>query len=197
MLGPRHANRDGKAELLPNAPADRRGDLGRRAEEMRAARDVGEGLVDRDPLHERREVAEDGDGGIAEALVVAEVPADEGELGAELARLAAGHAAVDAEGLGFVGGSEDHAATDGDRPAAQVRIEQLLDRGIEGVQVRMEDGGLGLDDVTCPVVYGLDAVARERRSGAENVLYLFPSLPRSQDGRRAEEPIGRWRSRSG
>ena len=38
----------------------------------------------------------------------------------------------------------------------------------------MEDGGL-LDrhDVTCPVVYGLDAVARERRSGAEKVLYLF------------------------
>ena len=115
---------------------------------MRATRDVNEGLVDRDPLHQRREVAEDGDGRVAEALIVAEVPADEDELRAQLARLPPGHAAVDTERLGFVGGREDHAAADGDRLAPQARIEQLLDGGIEGVQIRVEDGGLRLHDVT-------------------------------------------------
>ncbi len=35
------------------------GDLGRRAEEVRAAHDVGEGLVDRDALDQGREVVQD------------------------------------------------------------------------------------------------------------------------------------------
>ena len=99
MLGPRHPDRNRKAELRPNAPADRRGDLGRRAEEMRATGDVGESLVDRDSLHERREVAEDGNGRVAEALIVGEVPADEDELRAQLARPAPGHAAADPNAL--------------------------------------------------------------------------------------------------
>ena len=42
-----------------------------------AAGDVGEGLVDRDALDQRGEVAEDSDRGVAEPLVVAEMPADE------------------------------------------------------------------------------------------------------------------------
>ena len=71
VLGARHADRDRQAEFGPDAAADRRGDLGWGAEEMRAAGDVGEGLVDRDPLDKRREVAEDGDRGVAEALVLA------------------------------------------------------------------------------------------------------------------------------
>ena len=142
-------------EIASRAPSERAGGSSRRSRPAcrrdACTRDVGEGFVDRDPLHERREVAEDGDGRIAEALIVAEVPADEDELRAQLARLAAGHAAVDTERLRFVGSCEDHAAADGDWPAPQARIEQLLDGGIEGVQIRMEDGGLGLHDVTCPV----------------------------------------------
>ena len=47
------------------------GDLGRRAEQMRAAGDVGEGLVDRDALDQRREVVEHLDRGVAEPLVLA------------------------------------------------------------------------------------------------------------------------------
>ena len=148
MLGPRHPDRNGETELISDALADRCGDLGRKAEEMRATRDVNEGLVDRDPLHERRKVAEDGDGRVAEALIVAEVPADEDELRTQLARLPPGHAAVDTVSLGFVGSREDHAAADGDRLAPQARIEQLLDGGIEGVQIRVEDGSLRLHDVT-------------------------------------------------
>ena len=67
--------------------------------------------------------------------------ADEDELRAELARPPSRHAAADAEGLGLVGGGEHDAAADGDRLAAQRRVEQLLDRGVEGVEVGVEDGG--------------------------------------------------------
>lgn len=80
MLGPRHADRDRQTELGPDPSADRGGDLGRSPEEMRAARDVSEGLVDRDALDQRGEVAEHGDRRIAEPLVVAEMSADEDEV---------------------------------------------------------------------------------------------------------------------
>jgi hypothetical protein len=173
VLGARHPDRDGEPELRPDAPADRRGDLGRGAEEMRAPRDVGEGLVDRQPLHQRRELAEDGDGSVAEAPIVAEVPADEDELRAQLARPQAGHAAAHAEGPGLVGRREHHAAPDGDRPAPQARIEQLLDRGVEGVQVGVQDGGPRLHDVT--------TIPRPHRC---LVLFMFLSLGGSQVGLR-------------
>ena len=111
---------------------------------MRAAGDVGEGLVDRDALDQRGEVAEDGDRGVAEPLVVAEVPADEDEVGTELPRRASGHAAADPEGLRLVGGGEDDAAADGDRPAAEARVHELLDGSVEGVEVGVEDRRLRL-----------------------------------------------------
>ena len=116
-------------------------DLGRRTEQMRAARDVGEGLVDGDPLDQRREIAEHLDRGVAEPLVLLEMAADEDQLRTELARPPSRHAAAHAEGLGLVGRGEHDAAADRDRLAAQRRVEQLLDRGVEGVEVRMEDGG--------------------------------------------------------
>jgi hypothetical protein len=108
---------------------------------MRAAGDVGKGLVDGNPLDQRREIVEHFHGGIAQPLIVAEMSADKDQLWAELARTPPRHAAVDAEGLGLVGRSQHHPAADRDGLAAQGRVEQLLDRGVEGVQVRMEDGG--------------------------------------------------------
>ena len=80
MLGARDADRDRQAELRAHAAADRLRDLGRRAEEMGAARDIGKGLVDGNPLDERREIAEDRDGGIAQPLILAEMAADKSEL---------------------------------------------------------------------------------------------------------------------
>ena len=70
-----------------------------------------------------------------------EMAADEDELGTQRARLPPRHAAADPERLGFVGRGEHDPAADGDRLAAQRRVEQLLDRGIEGIEVGMEDGG--------------------------------------------------------
>ena len=50
MFGARHADRDRQAKLRPHAAPDRPRDVGRRAEEMGAARHVGKGLIDGDPL---------------------------------------------------------------------------------------------------------------------------------------------------
>ena len=125
----------------PHPSPHRGGDLGRRPEQVRTAGDVGKGLVDGDPLDQRREIVEHLDGGVAQPLVVAEMTADEDELGIEFARPPSRHAAAHAEGPGFVGCGEHDTAANGDRLAAQRRIEQLLDRGIEGVEIRMQDAG--------------------------------------------------------
>ena len=108
---------------------------------MGAARNVGKGLIDGNPLDEGREIIDYLDGGVAQPLVFLEMAANKNELRAELARLPSRHTPADPEGLGFVGSGEHNSATDGDGLAAQGRIEQLLDRGIEGIQVRMKDRG--------------------------------------------------------
>src|SRR5262249_33852892 len=67
--------------------------------------------------------------------------ADKDQVRAEFVRPESRHAARDSEGFCFVGSGKHHTAADGDRLAAQRRVEQLLDRGIEGVEVRVKDGG--------------------------------------------------------
>jgi hypothetical protein len=57
---------------------------------MGAARDVGKGLVDGNPLDEGREIVDHLDGGIAQPLVVLEMAANKSELRTELARLRPG-----------------------------------------------------------------------------------------------------------
>jgi len=141
MLGARHANRDRKAKLRPHTVADCARNLGRRTEEMGASRDIGKRLVDGNPLDEGREIIDHLDGGIAQPSVVLEMAVDKSELRTEFARLPSRHAAADPEGLGFIRSGKYDPAADGDGLAAQGRVEQLLDRGIEGIQVCMEDGG--------------------------------------------------------
>jgi hypothetical protein len=67
--------------------------------------------------------------------------ADKDEIRTELARLPSWHAAADSEYPGFVRSRKHDTAADGDGLAAQGRIEQLLDRGIKSVKVRMKYGG--------------------------------------------------------
>src|SRR5215216_2490647 len=110
---------------------------------MRAPCNVGEGLVDGDALDGRREIAQDSDGGVAEPLVFVEMSTDEHEVGTELPRAPSRHAASYAEGPCFVGGREYDAAADRNRLAAQARVEQLFDRRIKSVEVRVENGGCG------------------------------------------------------
>src|SRR5882757_9658652 len=118
---------------------------------MGAARYVGKGLIDGATLDERREITDHLDGGVAQPLVVLEMAADKSELRTEFARAPSRHAATNPEGLGFVGSGQHNPSTDGDGLAAQGRVEQLLDRGIEGVEVRMEDGGRHIHRDRSPV----------------------------------------------
>src|SRR5436309_7831285 len=141
MLGARYADRDRKAKLRPHALPDCPCNFGGWTEEMSAACDVGKGLIDGNPFDERREIADHRDGGVAQSLIVLEMPADKSELRTELARLPPRHPAADPKGLGFVGSGEHNPTTDGDGFAAQRRVKQLLYRSIKSIQVRMQDGG--------------------------------------------------------
>src|SRR5882762_3423038 len=132
MLGARYTDRDRKAKLRPHALADCPCNFGRRTEEMGAARDVGKGLVDGNPLDEGREITHHLDGGVAQPLVFAEMAADKNEVWTEFARSSPRHAPVHSEGLGFVRSGEHNPTADGDWFAAQRSIKQLLYGGIEG-----------------------------------------------------------------
>src|SRR5438552_19084258 len=120
---------------------------------MGAARDVGKRFVDRNPLDQRREIADHLDGGVAQPLVFPEMPADENELRTQLAGLPSRHAAMNSEGLGFVRGGKHNPATDGNGLAAQRGVKQLLYGGIESIQIRMEDGGRRCHPVPSPVTF--------------------------------------------
>src|SRR3984893_6979652 len=67
--------------------------------------------------------------------------ANKGELRTQFARLPSRHAAADPEDLGFVRSGKYNPTTDGDGFTALRRVEQLLGRGIEGIQICVEDGG--------------------------------------------------------
>ncbi len=107
--------------------------------------DIEERLVDRDALDQRREVGEDGHHLIGQTLVLPEMTPDEGQPGAEPFGPPAGHARDHAERLRLVRGGEDDPTADRDGPAAKRRVEKLLDRGIEGVEVGVQDGGLAVE----------------------------------------------------
>jgi hypothetical protein len=153
MLGPRHADRDRKAQLRPHALADSHCNLPRRTEQVGAAGNVGEGFIDGYSLNEWGEIADHPDGGVAQPLVFAEMSADKGEMRAQFARLPARHAAANPEGPGFVGSREHNPAADRNRPAAQGRVKQLFYGSIEGVQVRMKDGGCRRHPKPLPMPY--------------------------------------------
>src|SRR5215813_11873034 len=121
---------------------------------MRAPCNVGEGLVDGDALDGRCEIAQDCDCGVAEPLVFVEMSADKNEVGTELPRAPSRHAASYSEGPRLVGGRENAAAADRNRLAAQARVEQLFDRSIKGVEVRVENGGCGTHLVTSWLLMG-------------------------------------------
>ena len=190
VLGARQAHRDGQAQLRAHAAADRLSDLARRTEQRSCACEVSEGLVDGEPLDERRVVLQHLDGGIAEALILLEVPSDEGELRAQLARPPPGHAAVHPERLGLVGRREHHPAPHGDGLAAQRRVEQLLHRGIEGVEVRVQDGGRCVhapQSVLRPCLGAIHAAAEIPLEHRKNIADRQPGArqnPRSERTRR-------------
>jgi hypothetical protein len=77
----RHADRNWKPKLRPHTPADLARYFGRRTEEMRAARHVGKGLIDGNPLDEGREITQHLDDGVAQPFVFLEMAADKMSCG--------------------------------------------------------------------------------------------------------------------
>src|SRR6266852_8151594 len=134
---------------------------------MGAARDVGKGLVDGNPLDEGREIADHFDGGVAQPLIFPKMPADKGELRTEFARLPSRHAAADPERLGFVRSGKHNPTTDGNGFATQRRVKQLLYGGIEGIQVRMEDGGCRCHPDRSPVTFRRGSRREEHNENKE------------------------------
>src|ERR1700730_2135478 len=154
VFGARNADRDWKTNFCPDTTTYCFRNLGWRAEEMGATRNVSEGFVNGNPLYEGRKIIEHIDGGIAQPLVFLEMPADKDQLRTKLTSPPSRHTATNSKGLGFVRGCKHHPAADGDRFAAQGRVEQLLDRCIEGIKVGMEDGGCCLHPDRPPAKYG-------------------------------------------
>ena len=76
---------------------------------------------------------------VAKLLVTIEVAADENEIATELPGSPPGHAAADAVASRFVGSRQHHAATYGDWPVPQRRVQQLFNRRIEGIEIGMQD----------------------------------------------------------
>jgi hypothetical protein len=135
----RDADRDRQPDPLPHLPLQARGDLRRRAGNALEAANVEEGLVDRQSLDERRRVVEDAVHGLARLGIRRHARRNDDCLRAQPPCLRLAHRGVDAVRLGLIAGSEDDAAADDHRPAAQTRVVPLLDRGVEGVDVGVQD----------------------------------------------------------
>src|SRR5690606_25547486 len=125
-------------DLLPHQPPDLPGDLGRRAEQVHRPADVEERLVDGDLFDVGGEAFEDLHHlrGILE--IAFEGAGDDPQLWAEATGLGGGHRRADAEGPRLVAGGEDHPGSHRHGNPAERRVEELLYRGIERIQVGVE-----------------------------------------------------------
>ncbi len=134
----------GEGELVGDAAADARGDLGGRAEQADRGGDVEEGLVQGERLDERSEGLEDGEDLLAGGGVDVHARGHHYRRGSELEGLRHAHRAPYAEAADLVRRRQHHAAprvaTDDDGLAAKLPPVALLDRGVERVHVDVQDG---------------------------------------------------------
>jgi hypothetical protein len=107
---------------------------------MSAPCDVSESLVDGNSLDEWGEVIEHVDRSIAQPLVIVEMTADKDQPWTQFSGAPPGHAAADTKRFGFVGRGEHDTATNSDGFSAQGRVEHLLNRCIERIEIRVQDG---------------------------------------------------------
>ena len=144
VLRPRGSDRDRQADLGPYPFADPGTDHGGRTEQVGRPGYVKECLVDRDPLDRGCELVKHLHDGIGQALVLVEVAPDESQGRAQLPGPPAGHPAGHPAALGLIRSSQHDAtavtAPDGYRLAQQCRVQQLLGRGVEGIEIRVEHG---------------------------------------------------------
>ena len=128
------------ADLGPQALGGREG----RAAQARAAGEVDEEVVDRGLLDQGRSAQCDPRHRAPQAVGGLGVPAPEEGLGAAARGLGQEHPRPHATGAHVVGARHDQVAlvgqpSDHQRPAAQLWVHHLLDRGQEGVDVQVQD----------------------------------------------------------
>ena len=139
-----HAHRGHQPQLLADRLLDLPPDLDRRAEQVLAAGHVQEGFVQRQRLHQRREPLEDFADLAGDFGVVVDPGRQVDAVRAEPMGGGGGHGTVDAVLAGDVVGRRHHApllrrAAHDDRLADQFRPVPLLDRGVEGIHVDVQD----------------------------------------------------------
>ena len=120
-LGAGDPDGDGQPDVGQHLRPQPAGDLDRRPGDPPEAADVEERLVDRQPLDERRGVAEHLEHGLAGVGVGREPGPHDDRVRAQPQRLAPAHGRAHAVRLGLVAGGEHDAAADDDRAAAQAR----------------------------------------------------------------------------
>ena len=138
-LRARDADRDRQPNLLPDVPSQAGRDLGRSPRYVVQSPDVEKRLIDGDAFHHRCRLLEDLEHRLTRFAIGRHAGRDDAELGAQSPSPGAAHRGSYAVGLGLVAGREHDATTHDDGLPAQPRVIALFDRGVERVEISMED----------------------------------------------------------
>ncbi len=138
-LGAGNPDRDRQPDLLQDSAPQSGRDLDGGARNPAQSPDIEKGLIDGQPLDQRRRVVKQ----IKDRLACFGVGRDPGRDNDGMRTQPAGHPAthrpVDAIGPGLVAGRQNHPGPDHYRTTPQPRIVTLLDRRVEGVEIGMKD----------------------------------------------------------
>src|SRR5262249_23657643 len=195
VFGACNAHRNGKSKLLAHAPPQCFRDVRRSAKQTFTTSDISKCLVDREPLDEGGEVAQNSDCRVPQALIFPKIPADEVQLWTQLARPPCGHSAPNPESLCLVGGGQHDPAADGNRSAAQRGVEELFQRCVKGGEV------CGQDRRGWHRAASLPEGTNRRLGGWKRFNCMFTFCSRihwhaSARKARADGPLSRWGERS-
>lgn len=139
--GASHPNRDRKADLPADSLAQPGPDRERGHVDTVQPPHVQERLVDRDALNLGGGVAKDPEHGLRRRHVGIEVCPHLDEIGAQRPGLATWHCGAHSTPLRLVARGQHNSAPDGDRSPPQAGVVALGDRGVEGIQVCVQDPG--------------------------------------------------------
>ena len=140
----RDADREREVARVAHRALDPLGDVARRSCMTRGTGEVDEEVVDRGDLDQRRELEQDARRPLAQPVRGLRVAVAEDRDRAAPGGFGQAHPRVHAEAPRLVGAGHHQVArigwpADDDRPAAELGVERLLDRGQEGVHVEVQD----------------------------------------------------------
>jgi len=135
----RHPDGDRETDQVPDLATQMLCDLDRGPRDPLHSAHVKERLVDGERLDDRSGPPEDLEHTAARAGVGIKARRDDDRVRAQRLCSGAPHRRAHAASLGLVAGGKHDPATDDHRAPAQRRVVALLDRGVEGVEVGVED----------------------------------------------------------